>query len=117
MIRVKKDKLTINSFIFIIFLFASMDLFQIKGLTFFFCFCVVLVFYVILKQKKVYFIKDYLLNAIYIEIFISGILSQLSNMPISYKKTAIIMPVLSFSVYLVAAVVNSELKKNKTILE
>ena len=97
-IKIRHSSIT-NNIIFLMFTFASLDLFQISGKTFFFYLGLIFILYSIVSKGKINILKDPLIIAIFAEFFISGIFTQFSGLNSSYKKTAIIMPILVFPIF------------------
>lgn len=99
---IKHNNISITNFmVLLLFSFASLDLFQYDGRTYFFYFELILLIYLtFLKKKgKFYLYKDPLIIAVFLEFFLSGILAQLGNMNDIYKKAAIVMPVLVLPIF------------------
>lgn len=106
-----------NIIIFLMFMFASLDLFQISGKTFFFYIGLAFIVYSIVNKGKLKILKDPLIIAIFAEFFISGIFAQFSGLNSELKKTAIIMPILVMPIFLEAGIFEGLIKRNESILQ
>lgn len=113
---IKSKKTIIEYFLFFLFLFASMDLFQFDGKTFFFYIGLFLCIYYFMSRKKVIVINDPLIILIFVELFVSGILAQFGPTTASYKKTALVMPILLLPLYFEAGIIHSAIKNNSNII-
>ena len=105
-----------NILIFLLFSFASMDLFQYDGKTFFFYIGLLFFIYSVLKNGKLHLMKDPLIVLIFLEFFISGIFAQMGSLTSEYKKTAIVMPILMLPIYLEAGIFESLIIKKESII-
>lgn len=116
-IKVKSTSLT-NILIVLLFAFASLDLFQYEGRTFFFYIGLIFTAYVIIVKNrgKLYVINDYLIVAIFLEFFISGIFAQIGDMDAVYKKTAIVMPLLVLPIYFEVGLFDTMLCENRHVI-
>lgn len=116
--NIKPRNITItNMLILLLFSFASMDLFQYEGRTFFFYIGLIFLIYsMLLNRRRLHFICDPLIIAIFLEFFLSGILAQLGNMSSEYKKTALVMPLLVFPIFLEASMFEKIIIKNKNTI-
>lgn len=63
------------------------------------------------QTKKFYFSTGSILNVIYLSMFVSAISAAFTNMPYSYKKTAIVLPIMSIPLYLAAMYIRNLIKK------
>lgn len=118
-ITIKKNNMSITNFIImLLFSFASLDLFQYDGKTFFFYIELIFLVYLILFRNngKICLLKDPLIIAIFLEFFLSGILAQLENMNGVYKKTAIVMPILVLPIFFLSGFLGNLIcQKKETI--
>lgn len=105
-----------NSLIFLMFSFASMDLFQFAGKTYFFYIGVLFIVYMILSQIKLHIFNDWLIIMIFVEFFVSGLFAQFSELNSDYKKTAYIMPFLVVPLFFEAGIFKSLIKRKEEIL-
>ena len=115
-IKIRHTSIT-NIIIFLMFTFASLDLFQISGKTFFFYLGLIFILYSIVNKGKINILKDPLIIAIFAEFLISGIFAQFSGLNRSYKKTAIIMPILVLPIFLEAGIFEGLIKRKTSILQ
>lgn len=116
MIERKRDRI-LNLIVFTMFFFSSMVLFKINGKTFFFCLSLLLVIYVILKDKKIYVYKNTYMRVSYVLLILTGLIAQSYSMPDSYKKTALVMPFLLLVYFFVAGIIEKEIKQNQEIIK
>lgn len=114
----QKNISIINLMILILFSFASLDLFQYGGKTFFFYIeLIVLIYLVLIKDKgKIHLINDPLIILIFLEFYLSGILAQFGNMNEVYKKTALVMPTLVLPLLLLIGELVNLIHHNKKII-
>lgn len=118
-VAIKKKNISItNLIIMILFSFASLDLFQYGGKTFFFYIELILLIYlVVIKGKgKIYLIKDPLIVLIFFEFYLSGILAQFGNMDDVYKKAALVMPILVLPLLLLIGALVNLIQHDKKII-
>lgn len=115
-VKLKQTSMT-NIIVIIMFMFASLDLFQFAGKTFFFYLGIIFLLYSFAIKGKIYILKDPLIVAIFAEFFISGILAQFGDLNNDYKKTALIMPIMTLFIFFEAGIFESLIKKNEGILQ
>lgn len=113
--RIRHRSIT-DIIILLMFMFASLDLFQISGKTFFFYIGLVFIAYTVVKKGKLNILKDPLIVAIFVEFFISGLFAQFSGLGSGYKKTAIIMPILVLPIFLQAGIFESLIRRKEDVL-
>lgn len=102
---VKSNNISVTSItILLLFSFSSLDLFQHDGKTFFFYVeLIFLICFILFKKRgRINLLKDPLIIAIFLEFFLSGVLAQLQGMNATYKKTALVMPILVLPIYFLA---------------
>ena len=88
-----------RTLLFLIFVTSSMFLFQIRGKYFSLLFEVVFCVYMICKKKRIILPKYLLINLIIIEMFLAAIPAFFSEMPLTYRKTAIDLAIMTLPVY------------------
>ena len=88
-----------RTLLFLIFVTSSMFLLQIRGKYFSLLFEVVFCVYMICKKKRIILPKYLLINLIIIEMFLAAIPAFFSEMPLTYRKTAIDLAIMTLPVY------------------
>ncbi len=116
--KVQGEKLLILEFvIMVLMIISSMIILQIRGIAFFVFMQIFFCVYVFCITKKICFFKEIFINMIFIEILISAAVACFSNVPISYKKSAIYITILLFPVYFTTAYINSSVMRKQEILD
>ena len=88
-----------KTLLFLIFVTSSMFLLQIDGKYFSLLFQVVFCGFMLCKKKRIILPKYFLINLIIIGLFVSAIPAFFSEMPVSYKRAAIIQAIMILPVY------------------
>ena len=94
---------------------SSMFVLQIANYTLFLWMQIAYVIFMCLFKKKIRIHHNTSINLIFVSLFFFFLMSQLSSMPDSYKKTAIIMPLMLLPLYFSTAFIERYIKRNPLI--
>lgn len=98
--------------IYFMFITSSLFVLMIKGYDFFLWTQMIFCALSLYVNKKLVFTKDIVVNLIYIGLFINAISALTTSMPLSYKKTAVILPIMTIPVYFTAVYLKNMIKSN-----
>lgn len=93
----KKSILYYN--VYLMFLVSSFLVFQFAGYTFLLWFEMLFCLLSVCACRKLRFTREYTVNLIFISLFISAVSALTTDMPFSYKKTAVVLPIMIIPVY------------------
>lgn len=102
--------------ILIMMIFSSIVVVQFSGRTLFLflqiIFCITMLFY----KSKIYFTKYKIINLMLFELILAAISAIISDIPASYKKTAVVMLLYEIPMYFTLTFLNQESKRDFKIL-
>ena len=111
------DKHIVKFLLVVMVVTSSMFVLQIAGRTDFLWAQILYCAVMLVTTKKINPLKYPAINYIFGMLFVSGVLAQASSMPDSYKKTALVMPLMLLPLYLTCMYFDGNIRRNKNWLK